>query len=82
MINEHGNAKPLEMALFKDGRKLISFKKVRPADAVYLAVEPAIYIADVDGSVKEGDDFKAVVQAEKSTVFKLFPDKTKVTISR
>ena len=61
------------MALFKDGRQLFSFKNVRPADAVYLAIEPAIYIADVDGSVQEGDDFKAVVQTEKSTMLKLFP---------
>lgn len=80
VVNEVGNAKPLEMALYKNGRKLLSFKDVRPADAVYLAVEPAIYIADVDGSVKEGVDFKAVVQAAKATQFQLFPDKTKVTI--
>ena len=73
-INASGNAQSLEFALYKDGRKIVSFKDVPPADAVYLDVKPSIYIADIMGSsIKEGDDFKADVQAAKSTQFELFP---------
>ena len=36
MINEGGNAKTLEMAFYKDGDKLISYKNVRPADTVHM----------------------------------------------
>ena len=46
MIKEGENAKPLEMASYKDEDKLISYKNVRPVDTV--AIKPAIYIADVE----------------------------------
>ena len=80
IINARGNPKRLEMALFKNGKQLLSFKNVRPADAVFLSVEPSIYIADVDGSVIEGQDYKAVDQRAKAKRFQLFPEKPDVTI--
>ena len=80
IINARGNPKRLEMALFKNGKQLLSFKNVRPADAVFLSVDPAIYIADVDGSVIEGQDFKAVDQRARAKRFQLFPGKPDVTI--
>lgn len=73
VTNKSGNAQPLEMALYKEGKKVVSYKDVAPANAVYLNIKQSLYIANIDGSsIKEGDDFKAVVQAAKSTEFKLF----------
>ncbi|CAB4044083.1 Hypothetical predicted protein [Paramuricea clavata] len=77
--NKAGNAQPLEMALFKNGRKIVSFKDVRPADSVYLDIKPVIYIADIDDIV-EGDDFEATTQATRSTKFQLFPGNPRVKI--
>jgi hypothetical protein len=77
--NKAGNVQPLEMALFKNGNKMVSIKNVRPADSVFLAIKPVIYVADIEGIV-QGEDFKAVTQASKSTQFPLFPDKTDVKI--
>ena len=75
VTNKDGNVQPLEFALYKDGKKVVSYKSVAPADAVYLDIKPVIYIADIDGSsIKEGTDFKADAQAAKSTPFELYPD--------
>ena len=79
VTNVGGNVKPLEMALFKNGRKLVSFKTVIPGNAVYLNVKPVIYIANVD-QIVEGQDFEAVNQAAKSTKFALQADVPVVTI--
>ena len=67
------------MALFKDGSKMVSFKGVNPADSVYLAIKPVIYISDIERIV-EGDDFVATTQATKSTQFKLFAGKPNLKI--
>ena len=77
--NKTGNAQPLEMALFKNGSKMVSFKGVDPADSVYLAIKPVIYIGDIERIV-EGDDFVATTQATKSTQFKLFAGKPNLKI--
>jgi hypothetical protein len=77
--NKAGNVQPLEMALFKNGSKMVSFKNVKPADSVYLTVKPSIYIADVEGIV-EGDDFEATTQATRSKQFQLFPGNPHVKI--
>jgi hypothetical protein len=77
--NKAGNVYPLEMALFKNGSKMVSFKNVKPADSVYLTVKPSIYIADVEGIV-EGDDFEATTQATRSKQFQLFPGNPHVKI--
>jgi hypothetical protein len=77
--NKAGNVQPLEMALFKNGSKMVSFKGVRPADSTYLAVKPVIYIADIEGIV-EGDDFEATTQATRSKQFQLFPGNPHVKI--
>mgnify|MGYP002803398365 CR=1 FL=1 len=79
VTNVGGNAQPLEMALFKNGRKLVSFKDVIPGNAVFLAVKPVIYIANVEGIV-QGEDFKAANQAAKSTPFQLEADVPDVNI--
>ena len=79
VTNVGGNAKPLEMALFKDGRKLVSFKDVDPGNAVFLAIKPVIYIANVEG-IDQGEDFKAVNQAAASTPFQLEADVPDVNI--
>ena len=79
VINKGGNAQPLEMALYKNGSKIVSFKDVNPANAVYLAIRPVIYIANVD-DIEEGDDFKAANQASSATQFDLYSGKTKVNI--
>ena len=81
MINEDGNAKPLEMALYKDEDKLISYKNVRPVDTVTLAIKPAIYIAGVERLFREDVNFESFIHAEKATMFKLSPLKPNITIS-
>lgn len=68
VTNMGGNAQALEMALYKSGKKIVSFKDVNPGQAVYLAVKPVLYIADIEGKrIVTGDDFEAVVQAAQST---------------
>jgi hypothetical protein len=79
VTNLSGNVKKMEMALFKNGRKLVSFKDVIPGNAVYLNVKPVIYIANIDGIV-QGSDFLAANQAAKSTEFALQADVPSVTI--
>ena len=79
VTNLSGNNKPLEMALFKNGRKLVSFKGVIPGNAVYLNVKPVIYIANLDGII-QGTDFEAANQAAKSTEFQLQADVPNVQI--
>ena len=82
VTNERGNAKPLEMAFYKDGDKLISYKNVRPADTVTLVIKPAIYIAHVErGSFVKGTNFESFIHGEKATMFKLSPVKPDITIS-
>ena len=81
MVNAKGNHKPLEFALYKNGKKILSYKGVTPNEAVYLSVKPTIYIAEVKkGSTKIGDDFKALVQSDSATQFDLFPAKKVVNI--
>ena len=81
VVNAKGNPKPLEFALYKNGKKILSYKGVPPADSVYLSVKPTIYIAQVQkGTTRIGDDFKALVQSDSATQFGLFPDKLVVNI--
>ena len=81
VVNAKGNPKPLEFALFKNGKKILSYKGVSPNEAVYLSVKPTIYIAQVQkGSMRIGDDFKAKVQSDSATQFGLFPAKPVVNI--
>jgi hypothetical protein len=77
--NKGGNKQSLEMALFKNGSKIVSIKNVRPADSVYLAIKPVIYVADIEGIV-EGEDFEATTQATTSTQIELFPENLHVKI--
>ena len=79
VTNLAGNIKSLELALFKNGRKLVSFKDVVPGNAVNLNVKPVIYIANLDGVV-QGADFEAANQAAKSTAFHLQAGVPDVTI--
>ena len=53
VVNAKGNPKPLEFALYKNGKKLLSYNSVPSADSVYLSVKPTIYIAQVqNGSIR------------------------------
>ena len=80
IINEKGNAKPLDIVLSKDGHKLLSVEYVRPATVFCFDIEPAVYVATVDDVCAHGADFRAVLQADRSTKFHLDPRDGELTI--
>ena len=69
--NNKGNAKSLEMALFKSDRKLVTYKNVVPNTSVsFLLESEVIYVAD-GTNVIEGQDFNANDEIERATKFSL-----------
>ena len=80
IINEKGNAKPLDIVLSKDGHELISVEYVRSATVFCFDIEPAVYVATVDAVCAHGADFRAVLLAERSTKFHLDPRDGELTI--
>ena len=80
IINEKGNAKPVDMVLSKDGHELISVEYVRSATVFCFDIEPAIYVTTVDDICAHGADFWAVLLAERSTKFHLDPRDVQLTI--
>ena len=75
-----GNAKALDVALYKHDKKLVSFKNVNPSEQVGFLLEPVLYIVDVDQTVSQGDDFQANVHASRATTIKLSEEKLDVNI--
>ena len=75
-----GNAKALDVALYKRDKKLVCFKDVNPNQQVGFLLEPVLYIVDVDETVSQGDDFEVSVHASRATKIKLSEDKVDVEI--
>ena len=81
--NSKGNVKPLELALYKSRKKLVSYKDVAPNTSVSFFLKPdVVYVTD-GTNVPKGDDFKASDEIEKATRFTLpshkFDVKIKIT---
>ena len=78
--NSKGNVQSLEMALYKNGNKLVSYKDVVPNTSVSFLLEPEIvYVTDGTNIIK-GCDFKASDEIQKATKFSLSSDKLDVCI--
>ena len=80
VTNASGNAKALDVALYKCDKKLVSFKDLKPNQEVGFLVEPAIYIVDVGDNVSEGDDFLVSVHASRATKIVMSEEKRDVKI--
>ena len=59
VCNLKGNAQPLEMALFKNGRKMVFYKDVQPNGYEFMAIKRSVYMAVVSG-VKPGQEFPTI----------------------
>lgn len=74
-----GNVKPLELALYKSERKLVSYKQVNPNEEVRFSLEPALYIVEVK-SIGGGSDFEASSQESTKRATKIVLSEDKVDI--
>ena len=78
--NSKGNVQSLEMALYKNGKKLVSFKDVVPNTSVSFLLQPeVVYVID-GANIAKGEDFKASDEIDKATKFSLTSDKLDVNI--
>ena len=78
--NSKGNVQSLEMALYKNSKKLVSFKDVVPNTSVSFLLQPeVVYVID-GANIAKGEDFKASDEIDKATKFSLTSDKLDVNI--
>ena len=59
VLNLTGNAQPLELALFKNKRKIVFYKDVQPNAFEFMAIKPSVYMAVVSG-VKQDQEFQTI----------------------
>ena len=81
VINEKGNVRPLEFALYKKEAKLVSYKDVLPNNEVLFSpVQPAIFIMKRPASHHIQYEFKAVDMMKQATRIELHPSRSHVMI--
>ena len=80
VTNCKGNVKSLEMALYKSGKKLVSYKDVVPNTVVSFLLQPdVVYVTD-GANLTKGYEFKASDEINKATKFSLSPYKLDINI--
>jgi len=81
ILNDPHTYKPVTVAIAKNGIPLVRQANVRPGSSEVLAVEPTIYITYIQpGSMKQGEDFRAVNIGTPVKGFPLNPGQTRVNI--
>ena len=81
VINEKGNVRPLEFALYKKEAKLVSYKDVRPNnDVLFSTVQPVIFIMKRPVSHHIEYEFRAVDMMKQVKKIELHPSKPHVVI--
>ncbi|XP_076823129.1 uncharacterized protein LOC143469349 isoform X1 [Clavelina lepadiformis] len=77
------NAKKIEVAVFKSGRKLFSRRGIKPGESINIQIKPAIYLLEVDQDTfydVEGQDLRASEYIPKATCIDLNYRQTKMRI--
>jgi hypothetical protein len=81
IANDPHTYKPVTVAIAKNGIPLIRQANVRPGSSEVLSIEPVIYITYIQtGSMRQGEDFRAVNIGTPVRGFKLNPGSTNVRI--
>jgi hypothetical protein len=81
IANDAHTYKPITVAIAKNGVPLVRQSDVRPGSSEVLSIEPVIYITYIQpGSMRQGEDFKAVNIGTPVRGFPLNPGNTNVRI--